>query len=113
MTATAPLSPLGPAQELRKARKDKGLDQDELAELVGVSEKTISRWENGHGEPTISQWRAIARVTGAAWLLGGGVTFVTKDDDRYNRFSVLIRDQLRLFDDLTPARNVPELSVVP
>ena len=69
VTTTAPRTPWEPKDELRKARKEADLDQEDLALLVGVTTKTISRWENGHSEPTISQWRAIAQVTGASWLL--------------------------------------------
>ena len=29
-------------------RKKKGYTQEQLAEKLGVSNKTISRWENGH-----------------------------------------------------------------
>ena len=33
-------------------RKKKGYTQEQLAEKLGVTNKTISRWENGHFEPT-------------------------------------------------------------
>lgn len=32
---------------IQTLRKEKGLTQKELAEQVGVSDKTISKWENG------------------------------------------------------------------
>ena len=35
-------------------RKQKGLTQKELAELVGISDKTISKWECGNSMPDIS-----------------------------------------------------------
>lgn len=35
-------------------RKDKGLTQKELAEIIGVSDKTISKWENGNSLPDTS-----------------------------------------------------------
>lgn len=36
---------------IQTLRKEKGLTQKELAEQVGVSDKTISKWENGNGIP--------------------------------------------------------------
>lgn len=32
---------------LSDCRKEKGLTQTQLAEILGVSDKSISRWENG------------------------------------------------------------------
>lgn len=72
MTATAASSRWTPADELLKARREASLEQEDLAVALGVSAKTISRWEHGRGEPTISQWRLIASVTRASWLLAGG-----------------------------------------
>lgn len=36
---------------LRRARLNAGLDQSELATILGVSQGQISKWENGRGEP--------------------------------------------------------------
>lgn len=32
---------------IQLSRKEKGLTQKDLAEQIGVSDKTISKWENG------------------------------------------------------------------
>ncbi len=37
-----------------KCRKEKGLTQSELAEKLGVTDKSISRWENGNTMPDYS-----------------------------------------------------------
>lgn len=55
--------------DIRKARLNAGLEQAELAERIGVSRPTLSKWERGKSEPTISQFRAIARETEQPWLL--------------------------------------------
>lgn len=39
---------------LQELRKDKGLTQKGLAEQIGVSDKTISKWENGNSVPDTS-----------------------------------------------------------
>ncbi|MBQ4072530.1 MAG: helix-turn-helix transcriptional regulator [Clostridia bacterium] len=38
-------------ENLRTLRKSKGLTQKELAEMVGVDQRTISAWEKGICEP--------------------------------------------------------------
>lgn len=38
---------------LKVLRKEKGLTQEEFAEIVNVSNRTISRWENGNSMPDI------------------------------------------------------------
>ncbi len=39
---------------ISEMRKDKGLTQKQLADLVGVSDKAVSRWETGKGLPDTS-----------------------------------------------------------
>ena len=39
---------------LRELRKEKGKTQEEFAEIMRVSNKTVSRWENGRNMPDIS-----------------------------------------------------------
>ena len=42
------------AQRLRQYRKDKGMTQQELADKLGVSNKTVSRWESGSYPDAVS-----------------------------------------------------------
>ena len=46
------------------ARKMAGLTQREMAQACGVSEGTVSRWEKGIKDPTISQAKRIGEVCG-------------------------------------------------
>ena len=39
---------------IKKIRKEKGYTQSDLADIIGVSPKTISKWETGAGIPDIS-----------------------------------------------------------
>jgi transcriptional regulator with XRE-family HTH domain len=40
-------------------RKALGLKATELADLLGVTAETISRWENGHNEADLAVWAAL------------------------------------------------------
>lgn len=39
---------------LRELRKQKGLTQEQFAEMINVSNRTVSRWENGNNLPDLS-----------------------------------------------------------
>ena len=48
---------------LRSMRVLSGLTTRDLAPLVGVSQRTVSNWENGKGEPTVSEFIRWAHAT--------------------------------------------------
>lgn len=48
------------SKNLKDLRKSKSLDQNKLAKALSVSSKTISHWETGYTEPSISQLILIA-----------------------------------------------------
>ena len=39
---------------IAESRKKKGLTKKDLAEQLGISDKTVSKWETGHGIPDVS-----------------------------------------------------------
>ena len=45
-------------------RRKRGLSQTELATLLGVSNKAVSKWENGRAKPTTNTLRKLAAVFG-------------------------------------------------
>lgn len=45
---------------LKSLRKEKGVTQEQLAEVFGVSSRTVSRWENGVNMPDLSLLAEIA-----------------------------------------------------
>ena len=49
------------SDNIRNYRKENNLSQDELAEKLGVSRQSISLWENGLREPTLSNLIAISK----------------------------------------------------
>ena len=58
---------------IRELREKKHLTQAELAEKLFVSDKTVSKWENGKGYPDVSLLENIAGVfdISVAELLAG------------------------------------------
>lgn len=45
---------------IAELRKKKGLTQKQLAAVLGVTDKAVSRWENGYGLPDVSLLPKIA-----------------------------------------------------
>lgn len=45
-----------------RLRKDKGLTQASLAEILGISNRTVSKWENGDGMPDVAMLTDLART---------------------------------------------------
>ena len=48
-------------EKLQLLRKQKGLTQEELANLLFVSRTAVSKWESGRGYPNIESLKAIAK----------------------------------------------------
>ena len=51
---------------LRASRLDRGMTPTELGAAVGVSSRTIDRWERGVGEPGATQVARIAQILGSS-----------------------------------------------
>ena len=49
-------------ENIKKFRKEKGYDQMKLAELLNVSNRTVSSWEIGRTEPNMGMVENIASV---------------------------------------------------
>lgn len=47
---------------LKKARLNKGLTQDELAQLIGVAKSTVSGYEKGTREPDVPKIKMLLSV---------------------------------------------------
>jgi len=52
------------AEEIRRARKEAGLTQEDLAHLAGTSERTVRAIETGTGNPSLQAVVAVANVLG-------------------------------------------------
>ena len=47
---------------ISKLREEKGLSQSDLGSYIGVTNKAVSRWENGRGYPDTSILLKLAEV---------------------------------------------------
>lgn len=48
-------------EKLQELRKNRGMTQEELAEVLYVSRTTISKWESGRGYPSIDSLKDISK----------------------------------------------------
>ena len=49
---------------IKEIRKEKGLTQEQLAEKLDVSQKSVSRWETGKTMPDLSLYEPLCEVLG-------------------------------------------------
>ena len=49
---------------IRQLREDRRMTQADLAQKLGVSSKTISKWETGKGLPDITLLQPLAQALG-------------------------------------------------
>ena len=49
---------------IQKVRKDKKITQSELAEKLGVSDRTVGNWENGRNMPDLSLFKPLCNELG-------------------------------------------------
>ena len=59
---------------LSEMRRKHGLTQREFAELLGISDKTVSKWETGFQTPIFSTLQCLAELFGVSIDSLGGKT---------------------------------------
>ncbi len=86
---------------IARLRRKNGLTQSKLAEKLNISNKAVSRWENGLGFPEVTQFPALASVLGVTvdYLMSGerkGITVagsivadIVKNVDCYPKVGML------------------------
>ena len=74
-------------EKLLELRKQKGLTQAELAEILFVSRTAVSKWESGRGYPNIDSLKAIAKFFGVTIdeLLSGEELLTIAEEDSRNK----------------------------
>ena len=65
---------------IKQLRESRNLTQAELAQKLGVSSKTVSKWETGKGLPDISLLQPLAQALGISVIeLMNGEPIVNKN----------------------------------
>ena len=84
-----------------KLRKKTGMTQSQLAERLNISDKTVSRWENGLGFPEVTQFPVLASIFGVTvdrlmtgkragiTIAGNILTDIVKNIDCYPEIGML------------------------
>ena len=52
-------------QKIKKLRNARGLSQQELARILGISDRAVSKWELGYSQPTANHLVALTQILGA------------------------------------------------
>lgn len=78
-------------EKLQKLRKQKGLTQEELAQMLYVSRTAISKWESGRGFPNIESLKAISKFFSVSLdeLLSGEEILVIAEEDHKKKEAIL------------------------
>lgn len=54
------------ADRIKSARTAKGFTQKDIGERLGVSDRAVSKWENGIAKPSVEKLFALARILGVS-----------------------------------------------
>ena len=68
------------AKTIKRLREERGLTQSQLAEIIGVSDKAVSKWETSKGLPDISLVEPLSKALGVSVMeLMSGDTVINKN----------------------------------
>ena len=72
------------SEKLQELRKQKGMTQEEMAQVLFVSRSAVSKWEAGRGYPNIESLKAIAAFFGVTVdeLLSGEELLTLSEEDQ-------------------------------
>lgn len=66
---------------IKGIRQEKGMTQKQLADKMGISDKTVSKWERGCGLPEVSLWKELSAA------LGVNIEDILKGETEHNSFA--------------------------
>jgi transcriptional regulator with XRE-family HTH domain len=102
------------ADLIAERRKEKGMTQKQLADKLGVTDKAVSKWERGNGQPDINYLQPIAdalNVTVSELLKGETEKSSEKTDDKDDDDETIVKKTLDYANSVYEARskNTPRI----
>jgi len=93
---------------IKQKRIEKGLTQQQLAEIMNVSQKTVSRWETGYNMPDISLLSSLSAELGVSVsaLLAGEEKTIEEEAKIYNALNYGLNEKKRFTDRIRKALSI-------
>lgn len=93
---------------INSLRKEKNMSMKELAKAIGVTEATISRWENEKTNPRMGQVQKIADYFGVtiSYLLGYSNNKFDQSQQYTDKLSSAISDTIKYSDKIKKYKNI-------
>ena len=93
---------------IKQKRIEKGLTQQELADIMNVSQKTVSRWETGYNMPDISLLSGLSAELGVtvSSLLAGEETIIEEDAKIKNALNFGLNEKKRFTNSIRKALRI-------
>lgn len=87
-------------QRIKELRIEKGISQQELGDLIGVTKVSICGYENGSRIPSLEIFETIANVfgTSADYLLGREIDIVNEETGKH--IGLISQDDINLIYEL-------------
>ncbi len=73
------------AEKLRQLRKQKNLSQEKIADLLGVSRQSVSKWENGLSQPDTNNLIRLAEILEVSLDELTGITSESQPLEQFDR----------------------------
>ena len=94
-------------KNLKKLRLEFGISQQQLADVIGVSQQSVNKYENHNVEPDIETLIAIAEYFNVTidYLVGRDESRAEDRDSQilFNQYNLMEQEQKRLYIDIGKA----------
>lgn len=87
---------------ISECRKQKGMTQKELADILNISNRTVSKWENGDGYPDVTIMPQLSQVLGISVdeLLAGETVKADENKQEQILFEAVVPQENKYYDKL-------------